>query len=92
MVTYSPEEVSKHNTEKSLWITHNNKVYDVTDFAQRHPGGAPVLCKHAGQDVSHFMSDPVSHTHSKVAYQILNKYCIGDLGDPSLNVVSKTYR
>ncbi len=89
MVTYSVEEVLKHKTEQSLWITRDNKVYDVTDFAQRHPGGAAVLCKHAGQDVSHFMSDPVSHTHSKVAYQILNKYYIGDLGDPSLSVVSE---
>jgi cytochrome b involved in lipid metabolism len=36
---YTREEVSKHKTAASrVWVTHENKVYDITDFAKNHPG------------------------------------------------------
>jgi L-lactate dehydrogenase (cytochrome) len=29
-----------HNTPDDLWLAINDKVYDFTDFAPDHPGGA----------------------------------------------------
>jgi len=48
--TYTREEVSKHNTEDSVWFIIDAKVYDVSDFLDAHPGGEAVLRQVAGQD------------------------------------------
>ena len=36
----SPSELSRHNIPEDLWIVVDGTVYDMTDFAPRHPGGA----------------------------------------------------
>jgi cytochrome b involved in lipid metabolism len=48
--SYSKEEVSKHNSEKDLWVIINNQVYDLSKFAKVHPGGLGVLLPLAGKD------------------------------------------
>ncbi|KIY61838.1 acyl-CoA dehydrogenase NM domain-like protein [Cylindrobasidium torrendii FP15055 ss-10] len=37
------EEVEKHNKEGDLWIVVDSKVYNVSRFADMHPGGANVF-------------------------------------------------
>jgi L-lactate dehydrogenase (cytochrome) len=36
-VEYS--ELAKHGSADDLWIAVNGEVYDMTEFAQEHPGG-----------------------------------------------------
>ena len=79
MRSYSASEVARHNSKESLWVVNKDKVYDVTDFVQRHPGGEEVLQEYAGQNVSEIMSRIDPHQHSPAAYQILQKYYIGEL-------------
>ena len=81
MASLTWDEVLQHRTRDDLWIVHENKVYEVTDFAGRHPGGAKLLLDKGGQEISDFMTDPSSHVHSKFAYQIMNKFYIGELVD-----------
>jgi len=40
---FSIDEISKHNVEGDLWIVIDSKVYDLSKFADLHPGGANVL-------------------------------------------------
>ncbi|KII96016.1 hypothetical protein PLICRDRAFT_34974 [Plicaturopsis crispa FD-325 SS-3] len=40
---FSFEDVEKHNKEGDLWIVIDAKVYDLSRFADLHPGGANVL-------------------------------------------------
>lgn len=49
---YTWDEVSKHSDKSSRWIVLNNKVYDVTKWAYRHPGGSRVIGHFSGQDAS----------------------------------------
>ena len=46
--SFEPEEVQKHTNEKSLWVVIHNKVYDITDFLEEHPGGEEVMLEHGG--------------------------------------------
>ncbi|KKA28554.1 hypothetical protein TD95_002230 [Thielaviopsis punctulata] len=69
-------EVEKHNSAKSCYMTIGNKVYDVTDFVEDHPGGADLVLEYAGKDVSEILKDANSHTHSDSAYEILDECLI----------------
>ncbi|CAD8097786.1 unnamed protein product [Paramecium primaurelia] len=44
------EDVSKHNTSDSAWIVINSKVYDVTHYLNKHPGGKEQLMRGVGTD------------------------------------------
>ncbi|KAI8625691.1 acyl-CoA dehydrogenase/oxidase [Xylariaceae sp. FL1651] len=50
--TFTREEVAKHNTEDSVWLIVDSKVYDVSEFLDAHPGGESVLRQVAGQDAT----------------------------------------
>ncbi|KAJ5403584.1 Hydroxyacid oxidase 2 [Penicillium cosmopolitanum] len=49
---FNAAEVASHNTSKSCWVVLYGKVYDVTDFVAKHPGGANVILKLAGKDAT----------------------------------------
>ncbi|XP_057585320.1 fatty acid desaturase 2-like protein FADS2B isoform X2 [Hippopotamus amphibius kiboko] len=50
--TYSWHEIQRHNQETDQWLVINRKVYDVTGWADRHPGGRRVLTHCAGEDTT----------------------------------------
>jgi len=49
---YSFSDVHNHNLKNDLWIIINGKVYDVTRWIRKHPGGDILLLGIAGQDAS----------------------------------------
>ncbi|XP_077615126.1 fatty acid desaturase 2-like protein FADS2B [Crocuta crocuta] len=49
---YSWQEIQKHNQETDQWLVINRKVYDVTSWANRHPGGRRILNHYAGEDAT----------------------------------------
>ena len=46
------DEVAQNNTADSLWCIIDSKVYDLTDFADAHPGGATVLYQIAAPELN----------------------------------------
>ncbi|KAF7726918.1 hypothetical protein EC973_008213 [Apophysomyces ossiformis] len=79
-VTYTFEDVAKHASRKDLWVIIHNKVYNVTEFVQEHPGGEEVLSDEAGKDATEAFEDI---GHSDEARDILKKYYVGDLDEKS---------
>nr|XP_019012460.1 L-lactate dehydrogenase (cytochrome) [Kwoniella pini CBS 10737]OCF51241.1 L-lactate dehydrogenase (cytochrome) [Kwoniella pini CBS 10737] len=45
-------EVNKHNTPEDCWVIIDGRVYDLTAFAEIHPGGAGHIHRVAGRDAS----------------------------------------
>ncbi|RYP61393.1 hypothetical protein DL769_007716 [Monosporascus sp. CRB-8-3] len=45
-------EVGKHASEDDCWMVLHGKVYDITNFVTKHPGGKGILLKNAGQDAT----------------------------------------
>lgn len=50
----SAQEMSKHNIPEDVWIVVDGTVYDLTEFAPEHPGGA-------GSEFSPFQMPIVPH-------------------------------
>ncbi|KAK3671029.1 fatty acid alpha-hydroxylase [Recurvomyces mirabilis] len=75
--TFPQADVASHNTDKSCYVTIGTKVYDVTDFLDSHPGGSDLILQYGGMDVKEAMEDPISHTHSEAAWDILDDSLVG---------------
>lgn len=48
-VIYSLEEVAKHNKAEDCWTVWKGKVFDITSYVKKHPGGKKILAG-AGKD------------------------------------------
>ncbi|KAL5514214.1 hypothetical protein ACEPAG_2302 [Sanghuangporus baumii] len=78
---YTADDVSRHNSRDSCWVSRNGKVYDVTGFLADHPGGEDYILAHAGGEVSDVMVDKETHDHSESAYEMLDEFVIGRLNE-----------
>ena len=52
MPTFSWEEIQKHNLRTDKWLVIDRKVYNITKWSSRHPGGQRVLGHYAGEDAT----------------------------------------
>jgi alkylation response protein AidB-like acyl-CoA dehydrogenase/predicted heme/steroid binding protein len=81
--TLTRDEVAKHNTPEDLWCIVDHKVYDLSDFADAHPGGSVVLHQIAGQDAT----TAFYNLHRNEVLQKYSSLCIGVLDGETPEVV-----
>ena len=48
----SEAELKKHTSEGDLWIAVSGDVYNVSTFAEAHPGGETLIHQYAGTDAT----------------------------------------
>ncbi|ORZ12295.1 acyl-CoA dehydrogenase/oxidase [Absidia repens] len=81
--SYSREEVKKHSIEGDAWIIIDAEVYNISTFADLHPGGAQILLELAGKDVT----DEFYGLHRQ---EVLTKYAprlkIGTIANEEPNI------
>eukprot|EP00898_Chlorokybus_atmophyticus_P000881 jgi/Chlat1/1794/Chrsp135S02136 len=84
------EELAKHNSAKDCWLAINGKVYDVTTWLSKHPGGGLVLVNCSGRDAT----DAFLAYHKPPARKYLRAFEIGELAtkDAELDPLTKDYR
>ena len=75
---YTIDEVKKHTDAKSLWVTYNGGVYDVTEFISGHPGGAGRLCMAGGCELSIFFDTYRTHYQSHIL-GFIERFRIGNV-------------
>lgn len=72
---YTMTEVSKHDTSDDCWLVISQRVYNVTDYIPRHPGGRRAITKRCGTEVTSIFT----RIHSNRAWDLLANYKIGNL-------------
>lgn len=73
---FTMEEVARHNDLKSGWIVVHDKVYDVTEYIENHPGGPAILSRALGTDATGKFE---LVGHSPAARDYMGKMYIGDI-------------
>lgn len=79
--SYTLQEVSQHATAQDCWLVIENKVYNVTDFVAKHPGG-PGIVRGCGKDATTLFNERptnVKAPHPAQAREQLKDFYIGDL-------------
>uniref|UniRef100_A0A9J7Y3T5 Fatty acid desaturase 2 n=2 Tax=Cyprinus carpio TaxID=7962 RepID=A0A9J7Y3T5_CYPCA len=66
--TYTWEEVQKHTKSGDQWIVVERKVYNVSQWVKRHPGGLRIIGHYAGEDAT----DAFHAFHPNI--QLVRKY------------------
>lgn len=83
----SINQVATHNQANDCWTVINGKVYDLTDYISRHPGGNTILATCGTDGTSLFDQRQTEDgqavgsgsPHSSRAKQMLESYYLGDL-------------
>lgn len=69
------DEVAKHNTNDDCWVIISGKVYDLSEWAPHHPGGAGIARMYAGKEAT----AEFGNYHSAEAVQHMAHFCIGEI-------------
>lgn len=78
MRKFTVKEVAKRSTKDELWIIVNARVYDVTSFLSKHPGGDLVILNMAGKDCT----DAFENYHqARITKNMLSQFLIGEVVD-----------
>ncbi|KAM7236224.1 hypothetical protein CapIbe_013410 [Capra ibex] len=81
--TYTWQEIQRHNQKTDQWLVINRKVYDVTGWADRHPGGRQVLKHYAGEDATDVFR--AMHPDPDIVRLYLKPLLIGELAPEEPN-------
>lgn len=73
---YRLSDIHSHDaSHPNPWVTHQDKVYDITDWVAAHPGG-DVILRAAGQSIEPYWAIFTIHNQAHVK-EILDEYLIG---------------
>jgi cytochrome b involved in lipid metabolism len=78
---YSLADVAEHATEANCWMAIEGKVYNVTEFVSKHPGGKAILGG-CGKDATVLFNERPTNNkgpHPDAAKQALVQLYIGEL-------------
>lgn len=85
-VKLTSQEILKHSKTDDCWVIIEQKVYDVSTFLSRHPGGAGFILPYCGADATApFLSKGGRGFHSQTAYKILGILYLGDYNSTITN-------
>ncbi len=78
---FTAEEVAKHNNANDAWIIVEGKVYNITGYMHRHPGGAEALMRYVGKDAtgSKDTGGFRGPQHGSQVDDVIKKFYIGNL-------------
>mmetsp|Transcript_50559 Transcript_50559/g.161742 ORF Transcript_50559/g.161742 Transcript_50559/m.161742 type:complete len:128 (-) Transcript_50559:533-916(-) len=76
---FTREEVAKHGSRDDLWVIIHDKVYDITDYVDEHPGGDAILSNAGGDSTEKFFGPQ----HPQRVFDMIDDFEIGELVETS---------
>ena len=76
-ITLSFAEVKKHNSKQDCWSIVNGKVYKLTSYVAKHPGGSGVISNICGKDGTNAFAN--QHGSSSKPNNTLDSFLLGSL-------------
>lgn len=79
---YDQATVKQHATADDCWIIVHGKVYDVGSYIPSHPTAPSIISQYCGKDATQAFETkdkPRPREHSTTAWDLLDKYRIGEL-------------
>ena len=67
--------MADHNDASDAWLVIDAKVYNVTQYVDKHPGGDKIL-RNVGGDVTVAFRGPQHPAH---VFETVDRFCIGEL-------------
>ncbi len=77
IITLSFAEVKKHNSKQDCWSVVNGKVYNLTSYVAKHPGGPGVISNICGKDGTNAFAN--QHGSSSKPNNTLDGFLLGSL-------------
>uniref|UniRef100_A0A3Q2NR99 acyl-CoA (8-3)-desaturase n=1 Tax=Fundulus heteroclitus TaxID=8078 RepID=A0A3Q2NR99_FUNHE len=74
---YTWEDVQKHRSRNDQWLVVNRKVYNISQWVKRHPGGIRIISHYAGEDATEAFT--AFHPDLKHVQKFLKPLLVGDL-------------
>lgn len=75
----SIQTLSQHNKQSDCWIAYNGKVYDITNYLPKHPGGASRITPYCGTALEFEKAFTKKHGTSQVNKLVSEGVYKGDL-------------
>jgi fatty acid desaturase 2 (delta-6 desaturase) len=75
------DEVRQHDKKNDKWIVIDGAVYDISNFARKHPGGERIIGHYAGQDATEAFRE--FHPTTKLVRRYMPNLEIGQLPSKS---------
>lgn len=76
MTKYKWTEIAEHTEMDDCWIVIEKKVFNVSEFLPKHPGGRWIILEYAGKDATPGFQKTI---HSPIAIEMMADLYIGDL-------------
>ncbi|KAK2165373.1 hypothetical protein LSH36_51g03067 [Paralvinella palmiformis] len=73
------EDIKKHNTKTDAWIVIDGSIYDISNWAKKHPGGRKIISNYAGEDATEAWC--AFHTDKNYASKFLKSILVGKVKD-----------
>ena len=84
-VVYTMDEVAQHAAQEDPWVVIDGRVFDVSSWLSRHPGGADVLLLAAGTDATEGF---LKAEHSEAALKRLDDGFLGRVQAAEISAIS----
>jgi fatty acid desaturase len=75
---YTMKQVAEKSTREELWVSIDGRVYDLTKFVDRHPGGPLVIENMAGKDCTDAF---MNYHQARVSKTMLPPFLVGEVTD-----------
>ncbi|XP_063412138.1 fatty acid desaturase 2-like isoform X2 [Mytilus trossulus] len=87
---YTWDEIAKHDKREDRWMVIQGEVYNITNWARKHPGGTKVISHYSGQDAT----DAFTAFHNDVASvkKYLKPLHVGSVKDTQNRTIDEDFR